>query len=196
MYLSRLSIDGARREGQKVLADAYRLHQMVMGGFKAHEKETLGRVLFRLEPEMNRGMKYVLVQSFQAPDWNHLPDSVRIESKAFSPAFKAGETLAFRLRANPVVTREGKRRGLIGEEAQTAWLRKKEIGVIWREVLAIDEGYTLGRKNGSRVISHKSVLFQGSLHVENVEKLLFAVAEGIGPAKGFGFGLLSLSRLR
>lgn len=194
MYLSRLTIDCASRESQKVLADAYRLHQMVMGGFKAYDKDELKRVLFRLEPEMNEGEKYLLIQSPILPDWRHLNASIRVESKSFVPEYVPRQSLSFRLRANPVVTRDGKRHGLIGEEAQVVWLRKKEIGVLWNEVSAIDEGYTVGKKNDLHGINHKSVLFHGSLQVIDPEKLRLAITEGIGPAKGFGFGLLSMAR--
>lgn len=184
------------RGNQKVMVDSYRLHQMVMGGFKQYDGAELGRVLFRLEPEMRGSIKYLLVQSRLMPDWSHLPSSVSVESKPYAPQFTEGNICSFRLRANPVVTRDGKRRGLVREEAQAAWLCRKEIGVEWLDVTAMDEGYVTGGKKGTHTIEVKSVLFQGHLRVVDAVKFHNALAEGIGPAKGFGFGMLSLAGVR
>jgi len=196
MYLSRLSLEIVDRENQKVLSDGYRLHQMVMGGFKQYDSVELGRVLFRLEPETHGSIKHLLVQSRFLPDWSHLSSSVSVESKPYAPQFSEGSVLSFRLRANPVVTRDGKRRGLVREEAQTAWLCRKEIGVEWLDVAATDEGYFNAGKKGTHIIELKSVLFQGHLRVVDDTKFRNALAEGIGPAKGFGFGLLSIAGVR
>jgi CRISPR system Cascade subunit CasE len=38
--------------------------------------------------------------------------------------------------------------------------------------------------------------YEGRLQVTNIELLLDAVMSGIGPAKGFGFGLLSLAPVK
>ena len=196
MYLSRLSMEIVDRGNQKVMVDGYRLHQMVMGGFKQYDGAELGRVLFRLEPETYGSIKHLLVQSRFIPDWSHLPASVLVESKPYVLHVSEGTVLSFRLRANPVVTRDGKRRGLVREEAQAAWLLRKEIGVEWLDVSATDEGYVTGGKKGTHSIELKSVLFQGHLMVVDAAKFQHAIADGIGPAKGFGFGMLSLAGVR
>lgn len=41
-----------------------------------------------------------------------------------------------------------------------------------------------------------AVLFEGVLQVTDPDKLRIAVGAGIGSAKGFGFGLLSLAPVR
>jgi CRISPR system Cascade subunit CasE len=44
-------------------------------------------------------------------------------------------------------------------------------------------------------ITHFGVRFDGLLRVEDPERLKIGLSSGIGSAKGFGFGLLSLARI-
>lgn len=191
MYLSRLIVDSRTKEGQKILADLYRQHRMVMGGFKDYDSQELGRVLFRLEPE-SKEVVFLLVQSQKEPDWSHLESFVHTETKRFDLSLPKG-IYRFRLRANPVVTRDKKRYGLVGEKDQRAWLLKKETGFEWQDFRIIDEGHLIMTKNGKRVF-YKSVRFEGLAQVNDPKKALMTINEGIGPAKGFGFGLLSLAK--
>jgi len=193
MYLSRLTMPLLDRETQKRLADGYKMHQSVMGGFKAYDDK--GRVLYRLEPETPGNRAVVVVQSIVLPDWNYLPGNVVSEVKEmdFSSVIKTGCIFSFRLRANPVVTRNGKRYGLIGEEAQRAWIEKKRCGFAFEDYRVIDEGHMIFRKNG-RHVYYKAVRFEGRLQVTDKHEALKTLMGGIGPAKGFGFGLLSLAK--
>ncbi|MEM0963873.1 MAG: type I-E CRISPR-associated protein Cas6/Cse3/CasE, partial [Bacteroidota bacterium] len=45
-------------------------------------------------------------------------------------------------------------------------------------------------------LPHVGVRFDGELRVIDPDRLAVAVASGIGPAKAFGFGLLSLALAR
>lgn len=46
----------------------------------------------------------------------------------------------------------------------------------------------------SRRLVFASAFFEGFLEVTNAESAEKAVLEGIGPGKGFGFGMISLAR--
>jgi CRISPR system Cascade subunit CasE len=61
----------------------------------------------------------------------------------------------------------------------------------------IDEGYIVGRKRigaGFRRLDIKIARFEGVLEVTNPQTFTDALFSGIGPAKAFGCGLLSLAR--
>ncbi len=191
MYLTRIELPPLARKTQELLSDLYAMHRMIMGGFKAYD--TPGRVLFRLEPERRNENFVVLVQSPFEPDWNHLDRFVSIETKEWYPTLDVGTLYRFRLRANPVVTRDGKRYGLIGEKDQREWLLCKDIGFELEDFRTIDEGHATMKKGG-RSIHYKSVRFEGVARIFDSSKALQTVEEGIGPAKGFGFGLLSLAK--
>ena len=191
MYLSKIELDPLQRNTQKILSNIYEAHQLVMRGFRAYDKEEIGRVLFRIEPEKAENQVAVLVQSEVGPEWNDLPD---ISTKSWEPALRKGARYRFRLRANPVVTRDGKRFGLVGEEAQRRWLGRKDLGLLWQDYRVIDEGYMKMRRSENREVSYKSVRYDGIVRIDDPIKAMQALIGGIGPAKGFGFGLLSLAR--
>lgn len=202
MYLTQLNLKCMDRVAMRALTDVYRLHQLVMKGFAAYS--STDRVLYRVEPEERNGQMTVLVQSLQTPDWSCFADAncgvVSARVKEFATAFKTGDSYSFRLRANPVVTRDGKRHGLIRDEALLEWLGKKEqkVGARFGSMSVVDEGYVTGTK-GSEDKKHRMSLkiarFEGALEV--VDPVLFQAtfSSGIGPAKAFGCGLLSLARV-
>jgi CRISPR system Cascade subunit CasE len=202
MYLTQLNLKRLDRSVVKVLADIYRLHQAVMKGFAAYRETE--RVLYRVEPEERDGLVSILVQSPQTPDWRQLTEEnrgiVSARAKEFSPAFQEGQRFMFRLRANPTVTREGKRRGLIRDESLLEWLEKKHerLGVRFCGMDAIDEGYVNGSKikgDKRHQLSLKTARFEGVLEVADAKTFTEAFRNGIGPAKAFGCGLLSLARV-
>ncbi len=202
MYLTQLNLKLLDRSVMKALADIYRLHQTVMKGFAVY-RETQ-RVLYRVEPEERNGLLSILVQSPQSPDWRQLAEEnrgiVSARVKEFSPVFQLGQCFRFRLRANPTVTREGKRRGLIREESLLEWLEKKQerLGVRFCGMEAIDEGYINGSKikgDKRHQLSLKTARFEGMLEVTDAKAFTDAFRTGIGPAKAFGCGLFSLARL-
>ncbi|MBD3353635.1 MAG: type I-E CRISPR-associated protein Cas6/Cse3/CasE, partial [Candidatus Lokiarchaeota archaeon] len=57
-----------------------------------------------------------------------------------------------------------------------------------------NQGDYTGKKGNGRVITHFSVLFEGVLKIEDLEKFKKTLKNGIGSGKAFGFGLLSIAR--
>jgi CRISPR system Cascade subunit CasE len=114
---------------------------------------------------------------------------------------------------------QGKRVGLLREEEQVAWLirkgREREKGkpggfeVLLKEVRAPNgeitpiphvnaacEGKQTGLKTGDgqpQEITHLAVRFDGLLRITDADAFRATLAHGIGPAKAFGFGLLSVA---
>ncbi|MGI5939727.1 MAG: type I-E CRISPR-associated protein Cas6/Cse3/CasE [Thermoleophilia bacterium] len=138
-------------------------------------------------------------------------------------AIQGGRVLAFRLRANPTKrvwnphdVLRGKRVELQREEEQVAWLARKGQGGGpgvsggFELVCADDEqgsasvprvsvrceGKRMGRKKdlaGGHITTHLSVVFDGLLRVTDDEAFVTTLRGGIGSAKAYGFGLLSLA---
>jgi len=130
-----------------------------------------------------------------------------------------GLRLRFRLVANPTrkidtksagdgTRRNGRRVPLRDEAAQLAWLVRKgreagfslgdDIAGAARSVVVQPLGDATGRRNrgpGGRTdrLTVRGVAFEGVLTVTDPERLRIAVARGIGPAKAYGCGLLSLA---
>ena len=194
MFLSKLTMNQMNRQAMRLLGDIYSLHKIVMSGFEAYQNQT--RVLFRVEPELSDGLVNVLVQSRVKPSW--APTGFKnFQTKEFNPVFRQDVNLRFRLRANPTVTRNGKRYGLIRDKSLEEWIRKKEknLGVQFHSMSIVDEGYITGSKGReSHCLNLKTALYDGLLTVTDVYLLEKAFSEGIGSGKAFGCGLLSLAR--
>ena len=145
------------------------------------------------------------------------------ESKAFRPVLRSGDRLRFTLRANPIVTRGRKRHDVVmdakwqlrrGGVPRDQWPAEaalaQETGLAWllgraekhgfattAEAVRVDryavETFVKPGKDGVRLATCD---FSGVLVVRDVERFLAGVRAGIGPAKGFGCGLLLCMRAR
>lgn len=219
MYLSQLMLNPHSRQVQNELANCYELHRTVLSAFRG-ETFQQERVLFRVEMrnEIGGGMVRMLVQSRCQPDWTVLEKDRRQpylvknggpnpQVKEFAPVLRPGMLLQFRLLANPTArkksaeTSRSERIGLYCEAEQINWLARKAAnhGFTIENVGVTPQGkvrgwaYMNGRRNDLILLA---VQFDGVLRVTNADALLTALENGIGSAKGFGFGLLSLARVR
>jgi CRISPR system Cascade subunit CasE len=214
MYLSRLLLNPRNRRVQKEIADRYQLHRSVMRAFPADLDPDEERVLFRLEENRRGNELTLLVQSWTLPDWTWLAESEargyllpvnepNPAVKAFDLDLRAGQNLAFRLRANPTARRRlpdgsKKRIGLQREEEQIEWIERKAArnGFSILSVRTSDQkkvGGQLYRQDTKQRLTLFSVQFDGLLQVKDPDGVREAVRTGIGSGKAFGFGLLSLA---
>ena len=210
MYLSRLILNPRNRRVRAELAQLYELHRTIMHAFPSALPAD-ERVLFRLDTPRD-GVLSLLVQSQGAPNWTFLQDGDArghlLETSQPNPWVKTvtlrlspGQVLAFRLRANPTVKRTGRRLGLLTEEAQCEWLARKGLagGFQPLEVRVDNQGLVRGRavQDGTpRTLSFTAIQYEGMLRVHDPAKLQKCVNDGVGSAKGLGFGLLSLAPIR
>ncbi len=214
MYLSKVHLNVLNARHLKVLSDCYQMHRLVSCacGSGSHGS----RVLFR--PELPDGpFVSLLVQSEKEPDWDRprekLNMDVQAECKPYAlPSFGKGQRLRFRLRANPIKTIRGGRENetdstgdlkriripILNDNLQDQWLERKlqQGGARLDGALAQKEGEVTGnRRNGQAPITLYAVRFDGQLTVQDPYRFASAIRSGVGPAKGFGFGLLSISPL-
>lgn len=197
LYLSRVILNESR-VALSWIANPYRVHQRLS---MACERDP--RLLFRIEelPQLQ-----ILVQSHNSPDWSSAFKGFNVlahppQTKMFSPQLAAGGVFHFRLLANPSYRHEGDRLGILDEAGQLAWLQRKlaDSGAELINCNLRNMGFQRSEKNPAKESSpqtHLSVLFDGELRVVESPKLLASLAGGIGPAKAYGFGLLSLAVMR
>lgn len=122
---------------------------------------------------------------------------------------EVGKRFRFRLRANPCVSRNGKRQGLLRLEEQEAWVKRKgemhgfSLPILTafdfsessqeRVDVRVSQEQMLGGKqhsgNGIRIFS---VLYNGALIVTEPDKFRDALQTGIGHGKLMGLGLFSV----
>jgi CRISPR system Cascade subunit CasE len=189
----------------------------------SHPRAQVG-LLYRVDLGRDGGAMLV-AQSRTRPDFTRLPEGYFLgetDERFFSLGWsrnpnedildvgdlRAGQKLLFRLRAN--VTRKidtktradgarsnGRRVPVRGDEARLAWLTRKAAlsGFAIEDARCHDERAAKSRRE-DKTVTLAGVRFDGLLQVTDETAFGRAVAEGIGPAKAYGFGLLSVAKVR
>ncbi len=203
MYLTRLRLEPRSAQARRDLSDAYQMHKTLARAFAADEHSRPARFLWRLEASgQDWSSPVVLVQAAGAANWQpllELPQYLKgqPETRLVRPEqlVQAQADYRFRLQANPTVTRDGKRYGLATEDEQLAWLSRQgnKHGFEVRAALVGTTDMARMRK-GNQSMQIRRACFDGMLQVREPLPLIEALEAGIGPAKAFGCGLLSLAR--
>lgn len=217
MYLSRLLLNPYSRQVKREISDPYNLHRTILRAFGSDRKAA--NVLHRLEINPggfsgHSGQMMLLVQSETAPDWGWLQaKEYLLPADPFSgldnPAIKAvelalqnGRFLQFRLRANPTIKKvrrdangnrlNSNRVPLVHEDKQCEWLNKQaaKSGFTIIDAIIKPEGKQTGYH---KKLTIYTVLINGRLQITDTTKFSTALRQGIGPAKAFGCGLLSIA---
>ncbi|MHB8978032.1 MAG: type I-E CRISPR-associated protein Cas6/Cse3/CasE [Trichloromonadaceae bacterium] len=224
MFLHRIHLDPRCREARRDLADPYQMHSTLCRAFSSPERKCpKGEFLWRLEPETDpSGRPRILLQSRTIPSWAdigiqgwlaHADPAMDLKTRLKLDSLRVGQLFRFRLRANPCVSRDGKRQGLLRLEEQEAWLGRKgqQHGFSLPQLVAFDlsessseridvrisqEQMSRGKQHSGNGIRVFSVLFDGMLTVTDVSKFRDALKTGVGHGKVMGLGLLSVVPLR
>lgn len=187
----------------------YGVHQQLWSLFPARP-EASRDFLFRVEQQQRGIGTYILMQSLLEPISEQGVEVV--DSKRFTPEFYREQVLRFTLRANPTKTIKDPSKGTVGkggknytrtvrvplidEEAQHAWLaRKLENTAHLHVVTSRKEMPIYFRKPGmKRSGKIQPVCFDGVIELTDPEVFKEVYVKGIGRAKAFGCGMLSLAR--
>ncbi len=207
MFLHRLHLDSRCKEARRDLGDPYQMHATLCRAFSLPgQKCAEGAFLWRLEAEADpSGHPRLLIQSPLEPNWSQLgvsgwyvgtPDPGLDLDDRLGLRNLAPETrFRFRIRANPCVTRNGRRIGLLRLPDQETWLNQKGArhGFEVQAVCISQEQMLRGRTHGDTQIQVFSALFDGRLQVTNPSLFRETLQRGIGHGKAMGLGLLSLA---
>lgn len=184
--------------------------------------------LFRIDP-LPPGRAMITVQSAISPDWEYAFQNARYlltgppKTIPFTPTFNTGQTLKFRLAANPTKRLRKDSIGPDGNPVQERWIGKR-VPVptnemeSWLSLRASNGGFSVEhlntvqtgyayfskRRNESQTVGTNSkhearlrqVIYEGDLKITESDVFSATLIKGIGSAKGFGFGLLSVAPLR
>lgn len=214
MHISRLTL---RRDDDSV----GRLARLLRQDLDANREHQLLWTLFGDDPDRRRDFLFRRGGGPRSPDGDFLTLSARpptdsvglwtIETKPFDPQIVEGHRLAFKLRVNPTVTRDGKRHDVVmdlkrsegpnrdrpntelWDEAGRDWLtaRAGRLGIAIDALRA--DGYRvhrIRRDAATEPISIAMLDLVGRLTVRDAEKLLTALLSGVGHGKAWGCGLL------
>ena len=201
MYLSKIVVSG------NACRNPYEMHRVLWKLFP-EDADANRDYLFRVE-QAERTFAEVLIQSVREPEISTPAAQIKA-IREYSPVLRSGQRLRFLLVANPIkmINDENGRKNAAGEpkkcrvplvceEDQRAWIERKLQGAVSLESLVIDPVFPLrfrkSRENHAGKI--QPVSFQGVFSVKTPDVLMALIHTGIGPAKVFGCGLLSLARI-
>ncbi|MFP2516443.1 type I-E CRISPR-associated protein Cas6/Cse3/CasE [Buttiauxella agrestis] len=216
MFLSRVTLDLTKLTPamwQKwQVAQPYASHQWLWQLFTEQNER---QFLFRHEPTAQGDSFYLLSEEVPIAERSLFS----ISSKPFTPQLAQGMTLAFSLRANPVVTRNGKRSDVLMDAKYQAKLqgtdpsefpdRQEKAAFAWLKAQGERGGFTVeaqdvqisgqqrqrfARKTGEHPITFTTVDFAGSLEVTNSQLFMQTLKKGLGKSKAMGCGLLLIRR--
>ncbi|MFJ5094007.1 type I-E CRISPR-associated protein Cas6/Cse3/CasE [Streptomyces sp. NPDC088557] len=214
-WLTRLRLNPAARAVQHDLKDAAALHRRVMtlgpDGLGDSPRARSG-LLFRLDHDAP-GAPTLLVQSRTAPDLRRLPTGyAQAQSRDLTPlldALRPGLTVHYRLLGNAVKrcgprSTEGRWKQAIalhGPDAEQWWANQATRAGLALHTLQADTPDSLTAWHGPArtlraertAVHHKGTRFDGTATIQDPEVLRHALLHGIGRAKSYGCGLLSLA---
>lgn len=187
--------------------------------------------LFEKQPDASRDFVYRMDVEHQSPRILMVSERMpapaasiwKVQTKAYDPDLKEGQRLGFILRANPVVTRDGKRYDVVMDakfafkqasaaeedapsmaefvqEAGQKWLLKRceSMGVEINPDHILVDRYSIQefrKPQKQRAIKIATCDFEGALTIADPEKFKQVLHKGIGKSRGFGCGLMMVRPL-
>jgi CRISPR system Cascade subunit CasE len=216
MYLTRFQINPARRGARKLLASPQAVHAAVLAGFtETTASVSSARILWRIDAAPD-GQVLLYIASPSRPDLTHLveqagwPTTGTWQTRPYEPllaSLQPAQQWAFRLTANPVRNssqpdgRRSRRFGHVTVDQQREWLLARATQAGFQVALG-ERGepdvivhrrqtFTFGR-NG-RTVTLRMATYDGRLEVVDATALRHVLVAGLGHAKAYGCGLLTLA---
>lgn len=182
-----------------------------------------GRILWRIDPIPNKGRSvWLYVVSPKKPDFSHLceqagwPQEGRWETKDYEPLLDRicnGQFWRFRLKANPVrkvLVNKSQRgttdvvgtiQGHVTADQQVSWLFARAhangFGIAANaegdSLVSVSERCKFSFAHAGSKVTLSTAVFDGVLEVTDADAFRNTLRQGIGRAKAFGCGLLTIS---
>lgn len=215
MYLSRIMLDAKKRETMRALSSPHILHGAVEQSFAVKNRRKLWRI------DWLNDACYLLVLSEEEPDFTHIANQFGYmsseslwETKDYHlllSRLQVGQDWHFRLCANPTrssfqekdeASGRGKVFAHVTQDQQRQWLflkaepcgfqlEENEFDVVHTQWFKFTKG-----KDSNRNVTLRTAVFEGKLAISNLERFKQTLLSGVGRAKAYGCGLLTIARHR
>lgn len=220
MFLTRFRFNPSRRDTRKLLASPQVTHAAVLDSFPepAARPGDGPRVLWRVD-QNSRADIALYISSPSRPDLTHLveqagwPSTPTWETRDYTTLLKSlaeGQRWAFRLTANPV--RNGRRTpdgptrryGHVTVQQQRDWLLNRAAAAGFQipaaeagqaDVVVHSRSARTFARQGSRV-TIVTATYDGTLEIIDADAFRATLTHGLGKAKAYGCGLLTLAPAR
>ena len=163
-----------------------------------------GRVLWRVDKDAGKNGDLLVIKSDTIPDatgiveqfgWPRLGYDEQVKTASMDrllESLEPGQRLRFRLTVNPMSRSNGKRVPLVGDDALT-WTSGKLEDSGFKILFIEQRDEHSGRlfKNG-RPVFVKTTTYVGMVEIVDADSAREALVNGIGRAKAYGNGLMTL----
>lgn len=203
MYYSQCMLNSVKP------VNPYLLHKKIWQLFPDQGDEERS-FLFRVENLGQKGVQHILLQSSYEPQpANGELVLLNKPKKVQFDGITNGASYRFLLRANPTkrikdsggkTTNQGRVRvPIIDEDEIIAWLSRQFEGLAEIKAATLAQQdliyFRKNKGNQNHVGKIQTVTYSGILTVVESESLVNKMKDGIGPAKAFGCGLLTLAKI-
>lgn len=217
MYLTKMPLNRRRRGAIRMLSNPQVMHAAIASAFPPGSlAEAGGRALWRIDTHGRDEISLFIVSPTE-PDLTHIVEQAGWQTGAawqtrdYSPVLdglRVGSRYSFRLRANPVhsirrgSSRDTKPVAHVTVRYQEQWLadraHKHGFAVVSGpydvpSLSVVERGVMRFGKDGGRKVTIAHATFEGVLEVTDAALLRRALCEGIGRAKAYGCGLITLA---
>ncbi|NLE94736.1 MAG: type I-E CRISPR-associated protein Cas6/Cse3/CasE [Dehalococcoidia bacterium] len=211
--LTRIYLNPRKRGGRKLLTNPQAMHAAVRAAFPPDIDTAEARVLWRVDSHGDEHVLYIVgpekpdaLHIVEQAGWDTRPQQTA-EYQRLQDSLVKRQQWRFGLVANPVSSKAGDRgtRGKlvahVTAEQQLTWLRERSESCGFK---LLDDAAVVGRdrlvfqnmKEGStRRITVATARFNGTLEVTDVGALRNTLNQGIGRARAYGCGLLTLASI-
>lgn len=195
MYLSKCVLNTSRP------INTYQLHREIWKLFPDRPDDKRD-YLFRVENLGQKAPQQILLQSLSKPVAGHGTLKLMTQPKNVALQIRSGQMLRFMIRANPTkrIKEENKtgnqgrvRVPIIDEEEMSVWLRRQLKGAADIHELMINGQNIMYFRKDTDTGKIVAITYSGLLEVKDEKTLLSIIEKGIGPAKSFGCGMLSVA---
>lgn len=221
MYFSRITIQPRADINQfasEICQNSYKEHQTLWNLFEIDPNANRD---FIYRYEMRQGKPSYYIVSERPPTNGH--GIWMIETKEYDPKISTGQKFSFVLRANPVVTKNGKKHDVVMAEKHRIDYKNipvstrpplqqivQQAGEKWLIQRADDNGFSIEEEfvsvdryqlhesfkpKSKHSIRFSTIDYQGVLKVSNIDKFQKTLLNGLGKSKAFGCGLLLVKHL-
>jgi CRISPR system Cascade subunit CasE len=212
MYLSRVQLNISKFRTKEALGNPAILHGIIEKSFEGERKRNLWRI------DRLAGIYYVLLLSETRPELGEIDKQLGYDDKSneeirdYQPIFKElkpGDSWQFRLKANPTRssfneknsgTGRGKVFAHVTVEQQKKWLQNKAqfhgFSLDYNQFDVVNSQWYKFSKSlkSEHRVSLLTTTFEGRLRITDHDKFKEVMITGVGRAKAYGCGLITLAR--
>lgn len=193
---TRITLDLRDPQTRALTRNRNRMHAILATATKTDETtDAHARYLWRRD----HGRLYLVADHLDTQTIRDRLNTTGIDTTPYQPfldRLATGQTRPFTIEANPVTIHDGTRKPIKDPDGRIQWIQRKLTAAGCNDIQAMIETVHVDRfrKNNTNhdQVTIQTIRYRGLLTITDPARLANALTAGIGPAKAYGLGLLTL----